>query len=515
MSKNPIFFNIFIGTLFLTFSACQKEADIETTRPNIVVFFVDDMGWQDTSVPFWTEVTDWNRRYHTPNMKKLASEGVKFTQAYAHAVCSPSRTSLLTGMNPARHGVTNWTLRKDISTDHQDEILEYPLWNLNGLQPVDTINNSVFATTLPSILRDYGYHTIHVGKAHWGAMDTPGENPLNLGFDINIAGHAAGGLGSYLGENNFGNAAPGTYTAPWGVPGMDKYHGDSIHLTEALTLEAIATLEKAKHLDKPFFLYFSHYTVHIPLEADKRFYTKYQDLEEPEAKYASMVEGMDKSLGDIMYYLKQNDMDQNTIIIFLSDNGGLSAVARGGITHQHNSPLNSGKGSAYEGGIRIPMLIKWPKVTEPGSTFEDYLVIEDLFPTLLNMANIPTPKIVQTVDGENLAPYLKGENQHKFREKPLIWHYPNNWGPSGPGIGATSTIRDGDWKLVYWYKNGKSELFNILEDIGESNDLASFNPEKVNELARKLGSYLREVNAFRPIDKRTGELVDWPDEGIR
>ena len=508
------FYNVLLLLLLsLLLLACQRTKETQAVKPNIVVFFVDDMGWQDTSVPFWTEVTAWNRRYHTPNMEKLASEGMKFTQAYAHAVCSPSRTSLLTGMNPARHGVTNWTLRKDISTDHQDEILEYPIWNLNGLQPVDSINNSVFATTLPSILQDNGYHTIHVGKAHWGAMDTPGENPLNLGFDINIAGHAAGGLGSYLGEKNFGNAEPDTHTLPWGVPGLEKYHGDSIHLTEALTLEAIAALEEAKQIDNPFFLYFSHYTVHIPLEADKRFYDKYQDLEEPEAKYASMVEGMDKSLGDIMVYLKENNLDENTIIIFLSDNGGLSASARGGIPHQHNTPLNSGKGSAYEGGIRIPMLIKWPKIIEPGSIFGDYLIIEDLFPTLINMANIPIPKIIQTVDGENLTPFIQGDAQGQFRQKPLIWHYPNNWGPTGPGIGATSTIRDGDWKLVYWYKNGELELFNIPEDIGETNNIAAIHPEKVVELTRKLGFYLRDVNAFRPKDKRSGELVVWPDEG--
>ncbi|EKB51149.1 sulfatase [Cecembia lonarensis] len=497
-----------------TLWSCQRTEEKQTEKPNIVVFFVDDMGWQDTSVPFWTEITEWNKRYHTPNMEKLASQGMKFTQAYAHSVCSPSRTSLLTGMNPARHGVTNWTLRKDISTDHEDEVLEFPAWNLNGLQPVDTINNSIFATTLPSILRAHGYHTIHVGKAHWGAMDTPGANPLNLGFDINIAGHAAGGLGSYLGENNFGNATPGAHTLPWGVPGMEKYHGHSIHLTEALTLEAIAALNEAKKKDQPFFLYFSHYTVHIPLEADERFYDKYQNLEEPEAKYASMVEGMDKSLGDIMNYLQQNNLDENTIIIFISDNGGLSATARGGIPHQHSSPLNSGKGSAYEGGIRIPMLIKWPNVTVPGSSFEDYLIIEDLFPSLLHMANVTTPTIVQTVDGENLTPHLQGKAQGKFREKPLIWHYPNNWGPTGPGIGATSTIREGDWKLVYWYKYEKRELFNIREDIGELIDRSTENPEKVMELAKKLADYLKEVNAFRPKDKRSGEFIAWPDEGL-
>jgi len=500
--------------LALIVGACQRAEETQAVKPNIVVFFVDDMGWQDTSVPFWTEITEWNKRYHTPNMEKLASQGMKFTQAYAHSVCSPSRTSLLTGMNPARHGVTNWTLWKDTSTDREDEVLEFPDWNVNGLQPVDTINQAIFAHTLPSILHENGYHTIHVGKAHWGAIGTPGENPLNLGFDVNIAGHAAGGLGSYLGENNFGNAEPGSLTLPWGVPGMEKYHGDSIHLTEALTLETITALNEAKKKDQPFFLYFSHYTVHIPLEADRRFYPKYKEmgLEEPEARYASMLEGMDKSLGDVLDYLKANQLEDNTILVFLSDNGGLSASARGGKLHMHNTPLNSGKGSAYEGGIRIPMLIKWPKVIAPKSTFENYLIIEDLFPTLLEMASVSKPKTVQSIDGESLVPRLQSNNKNNLRKKPLIWHYPNNWGAIGPGIGATSTIREGDWKLIYWYKTRQLELFNIAEDICETTNLAPEHPEKISELAKKLGAYLREVNAFRPKDIRTGEWAPWPDE---
>jgi arylsulfatase A-like enzyme len=487
----------------------------EKAQPNIILFLVDDMGWQDTSVPFWKEKTPFNERYHTPNMERLAAEGMKFTQAYACAVCSPTRTSLMTGMNAARHRVTNWTLRYNFSQDLPDDLLEMPAWNLNGLQPVDTVEQSVYANILPQLLRDNGYYTIHCGKAHWGSMDTPGENPLNLGFDVNIAGHAAGGLGSFLGERNFGNAEKGGHTKPWGVPGMEKYHGDTINLTHALTLEAISALDKVRDTGKPFYLYMSHYTIHVPLEPDHRYIQKYRDrgLDEREARYASMIEGMDQSLGDLMDYLRTNGLDKNTVILFMSDNGGLSASSRGGELHTHNQPLRSGKGSAYEGGIRVPMLAKWPGKTKPGSVCDDYLIIEDFFPTILEMAGICPCETIQPIDGKSFIPLLQQKGTTAIN-RDLIWHYPNKWGSQGPGIGTTSTIRSGDWKLIYWYRNQQFELYHIPEDIGETNNLAETNPEKVKELATRLGAYLRDVEADRPTLKATGKPVPWPDETL-
>ncbi len=491
-------------------SGCEPEHEYP---PNIILFLVDDMGWQDTSVPFWEERTHFNELYHTPNMERLAAEGMKFTQAYACAVCSPTRTSLMTGMNAARHGVTNWTLRRDFSQDASDDILEMPAWNVNGLQATDTINNSVYATTLAQLLNENGYFTIHCGKAHWGAMDTPGADPLNLGFDINIAGHAAGGLGSFLGENNFGNSEKGAHTLPWGVPGLEQYHGDTINLTDVLTIEAVKALDQARDKGKPFYLYMSHYTVHIPLEPHHPYYQKYKDmgLDEREARYASMIEGMDQSLGDLMDYLDQHGLTDHTIIIFMSDNGGLSASNRGGMPHTHNWPLSSGKGSAHEGGIRVPMLVKWPGIVQPGSLCNDYLIIEDYFPAILEMAGIGNYDLVQQVDGISFIPMLKQEGT-TADDRSLIWHYPNKWGPTGPGIGATSTIRKGDWKLIYYYKDQQFELFNIKEDIREKNNLAGREPGIVKRLASELGEYLRKVNAHRPSFKATGEPVPWPDE---
>lgn len=513
MTLNYSHYLVYFFLLSILTSCVGTSKDEKEKQPNIILFLVDDMGWQDTSVPFWIKETDFNKRYHTPGMERLAAQGMLFTQAYATSVCSPTRVSLMSGMNAARHRVTNWTLRRNTSVDAPHEVLGYPDWNMNGIQPVDSIERSVYATMLPQILKDNGYVTIHCGKAHFGAMNTPAANPINCGFDINIAGHAAGGLGSYLGEQNFGNKQEGGHTLPWGVPGLEKYHGDSVFLTEALTIEAKKAMDHALAASQPFYLYMAHYAVHIPLNADRRFYQKYLNmgLPESEAKYASMIEGMDKSLNDLMDYLDGKGIAENTIILFMSDNGGLSAHHRAGEPHTHNWPLNSGKGSAYEGGIRVPMMVKWPGKVAPATRNDTEVIIEDFFPTILEMAQVEDYRTVQTVDGISFVPMLLNPEE-KTRTRDLFWHFPNNWGPTGPGIGATSTIRSGDWKLIYYYRDQHFELFNIPEDIGEQNNLGERNPEKVNELSQKLGEYLRNGHADRPFYKETGAPVPWPDE---
>jgi arylsulfatase A-like enzyme len=502
------------GVVLPLLTGCKSDPN-DSPRPNIILFMVDDMGWQDTSVPFWKEKTPFNERYKTPAMEKLASQGMMFTQAYASSVCSPTRVSLMTGMNAARHRVTNWTLYRNASVDGKSDILSYPEWNVNGVQPSDSVPRSVYATMLPQILKDNGYFTIHCGKAHFGAITTPSSNPINCGFDVNIAGHAAGGPGSYLGLENFGNAERGGYTLPWGVPGLEEYHGDSIFLTEALTRKAIAALESSKATGKPFYLYMAHYAVHVPLYADNRFYQRYIDmgLDEYEARYSSMVEGMDKSLGDLMDYLDRNNLADNTIILFMSDNGGFSLRPRAGELHTHNKPLNSGKGSAYEGGIREPMIVKWPGKVKPGTKCNDYLLIEDFYPTILELAGVKNYSTVQTVDGRSFVPMLL-QTGSSSTNRDLFWNFPNNWGPTGPGIGASSTIRSGDWKLIYFYEDKRFELYNITEDIGELRNLANEQPGKVKEMAGKLGKYLRSVKAQRPSFKSTGKPVEWPDEAL-
>ena len=492
----------------------QSPAD---NRPNIIFFLVDDMGWQDTSLPFWQEKTPLNERYHTPNMERMAAEGMMFTQAYACAVSSPTRVSLMTGMNAARHRVTNWTLEKDKSTDLESDILEFPEWNVNGICQTAGIPHTAQVTPLPQLLKNSGYHTIHCGKAHFGAIGTPGEDPLHLGFEVNIAGHAAGGLASYLGEENFGNRTDGKPNPLNAVPGLEKYWGEDIFVTEALTIEAIDALEQAKHKDKPFFLYMSHYAIHIPIDKDKRYYQKYVEngLSEKEAAYAGLIEGMDKSLGDLMDWLEKNNLDENTILIFMSDNGGFSTSTRwrDAPLHTQNAPLNSGKGSAYEGGIRVPMIVKWPGRVEVATKNDNYMIVEDLFPSLLGMAEVKEFETIQEVDGKSILPMLFNNNLSSS-ERSLYWHYPNLWGNTGPGIGSTSSIRKGDWKLVYYYETGEKELFNIKNDIGEKHNLVSENPLTVKELSSDLGQYLRKVDAQRPSFKITGESCPWPDEKL-
>ncbi|SIR40699.1 sulfatase [Maribacter ulvicola] len=483
----------------------------QETKPNIIVFLVDDMGWQDTSVPFWKKKTPFNNRYYTPNMERLASQGMKFTQAYATPICSPTRVSLMTGMNAARHRVTNWTLHKNTSTDGKDDHLEFPEWNVNGISPVPEIENTIYATSLPSLLKNEGYQTIHVGKAHFGAVGTLGEDPKNLGFDFNIAGHAAGAPESYEGLENFGNGKPNK--AIWAVPGLQKYHGKDIFLTEALTREALITLDSLDQ-NKPFFLYMSHYAVHVPIYGDKRYLKKYLDagLQETEAKYASMIEGMDKSLGDILDYLDRKNIADNTIVLFMSDNGGLSAHARGGEPNTHNKPLASGKGSFYEGGIREPMIVKWPNKVKPATTTDNYVIIEDFYPTILQMAGATNMNTVQHVDGKSFMPILTNTSKEKDEYRPLFWHYPNKWGGFGPGIGTGSAVRYGDWKLIYFHKSQTLELYNIKNDIAESNNLASKNKKELHKLASILTDYLKSSKAQMPKYKATGEPVPYPNE---
>ncbi len=475
-----------------------------TTRPkpNIIVFLVDDMGWQDTSEPFYQEVTALNRRYHTPNMEALADESVKFTQAYASALCSPTRVSLITGLNAARHRVTNWTLRKNTSPDPNNTEMTPPEWNVNGLSPAPGTERTVVAKPLPMLLCEAGYTTIHAGKAHWGAKGTPGEDPKNLGFDVNIAGHAAGGPGSYHGEHNYSAAwrSEKPEDRIWDVPGLEAYHGTDTNLTEALTREANKAMDKAVTAGKPFFLYLSHYTVHAPWEEDARFYDKYKgmNLEEREAIYASMIEGMDKSLGDIRDNLARHNIADNTIFIFMSDNGAAAQVPL-------NLPLRGHKLTPYEGGIRVPMMALWPGVTEPGATCDAPVIVEDFFPTLLEMAGVSYRGTEDSpIDGISFTSLLRGEDLFS-RDRAFIWHYPHCYGQA-----PYSVIRKGDWKLIYFHLDQRYELYNIREDVGEQKDLHEVRPDLTGALADMLGHLLAERSAQMPVLKDTGKPVPFP-----
>ena len=489
-------------------SCTEKPA----SQPNIILFLVDDMGWQDTSLPFWKEETPLNRKFRTPNMERLAAEGMKFTNAYAHSICSPTRISLMTGMNVARHKVSYWTLLKNTPNDGPNDSLTAPHWNMNGMSPVQGIENTVYAKALPEILKESGYYTIHAGKAHFGARDTPAANPENIGFNVNIAGGENGAVASFLGTDNFAGSGQGWDTLVRVAHGMEKYHGEDIFLTEALTLEAKIAMEDAIDRNQPFFMYMSHYAVHVPFSEDKRFVQKYYDagIDIWEARYAAMIEGMDKSLGDLMDFVEEKGLKDNTIILFMSDNGGLSHAARGGEPSTHNLPLRYGKGSLWEGGIREPMIVYQPGVTAPGSVSEDLVIIEDFFPTILELAGVETYSTPQQVDGVSFTGNLNGQVMEE--EKALVWHFPNLFG-SGyfEGYEPASAIRKGDWKLIYTHTHESYFLYNIKEDIGEHNNLIDEHRDIAAELCDELTAHLKEREAQMPLKKSNGEPVPWPD----
>lgn len=312
MKFTVCFLSAACGVLSLLAGASAQNSShaVSGKKPNIIVFLVDDMGWQDTSVPFWTDEkgqpvkTFLNKRYRTPNMEKLAAQGMTFTDAYAHPLCTPSRVSLMSGMNPSRHRVTNWVRQQNQTTDQNSKNLQPPDWALNGLQPVGTPAKGVtkrpisgedmhynmtrpFATaiTLPQLLKKCGYVTVHCGKAHFGTQGTPGSNPLNMGFDYNIAGTEIGHPADYRGSKHYGKGFNH-------VRGLDEnnYYQDDVFLTEALTQEAIKRLEairnNPKEAGKPFYLYLAQYALHSPLDErayDKRFADAYKDPQDGHA----------------------------------------------------------------------------------------------------------------------------------------------------------------------------------------------------------------------------------------
>ena len=536
-------------------SVCAKQ------RPNIVFFLVDDFGWTETSLAFGEEAYPNNLRFRTPNMERLSKMGVMLTNAYACPVSTPTRASLMTGMNAAHMGITSYcSLYKDncpdaiggrpgTTNENEEDIFAHPEWNYNGLCPAafeaeaDTygLNRTLYATPMAEILRDAGYHTIHVGKAHWSPTGTPGSNPYNMGFVVNIAGSGNGHPKSYLPEEHFGNLPrEGDYSS---VQNMSQYYGSTIHLTEALTLEALKTLEYPIRRKQPFYLYLSHYSNHTPIQRDERFIRKYLDagLDENEARYASMVEGMDKSLGDVLDYLEAKGVADDTIIIFMSDNGGhCLGQDKGGRPHTQNLPLREGKASVYEGGIRVPLMFCWPGRICAGTRVNTPVINEDLFPTILEMAGIDRYETVQECDGQSLCRLITAGSKMaaKARERgeiatqreanafvvpesvsgidparPLIFHYPHQYRVEDQDdIDFMSAIREGDWKLVYRMHTAELELYDLSEDIGERNDLAARYPERVKEMARHLSDRLRGWNASMPTVRATGEKVPMPDE---
>lgn len=491
-------------------------------QPNIVVFLIDDMGWADCSVSFGNETYPRNRIFHTPNLERLAEQGAVFGSAYASSTSSPTRNSIMTGANSARIRHTNYGAKfKDTPTDGGDklEVLENDClvptdWNYNGIDPKGITSHAAHCTPFPQILKDNGYYTIHVGKAHWAPMGTPGASPLNMGFCVNVAGQIVGRANSYYGEDNYGNKQ-GIWSLH-ATHNMNEYFGTSTHLSDALTLEALKALDYPIKNNIPFFLNLCHHAVHTPVQGDPRFIDRYLEmgLDYQEAAYASLVEGIDKSLGDLLDFLEKKGIADNTVIIFMSDNGGdCIHPDKGGIKHTHNLPLREGKGSVYEGGIRVPMIVSWGDRVARGTKVDAPVMAEDIFPTVLDIAGIESHDVVQKIDGRSMVNLMTGNITEADLEREVLTHFPHQWRPEvNDDIDYMTALRKGDWKLVYRHRTQELELYNLAEDLSEKNNLADRNREKLSEMAETMTRQLKEKGALMPTFRATGEQIPYPDQ---
>ncbi|MEM8486450.1 MAG: sulfatase [Bacteroidota bacterium] len=499
--------------------------------PNIVFFLVDDLGWRDVG-------SFGSTFYETPNIDRLTAEGVKFTQAYAAShVCSPTRASIMTGKYPARLHLTDWLQGRQSYAFEQLRKPEY----LPHL-PLEEI-------TLAEAFKQHGYQTGHIGKWHLG--EDP-YGPLEQGFDMQVP------------DWNKGWPKAGYY-APFELDGLDDEPGQ--YLTDRLTDVAVAYIESNK--DQPFFLHMSHFAVHDPIHGRPDLVEKYRQkmaqqdmpegpdfilegnpddanplsraelaelIEQPSHEghkvlpqrtfkikqhqdnihFAAMVESMDESLGRIMDTLEAQGLSDNTIIVFFSDNGGMSGANVGWATRvvesdkldlayaTSNLPLRGAKGWLYEGGVRVPMVVKWPAGAKAGSESETLVMSTDFYPSLLELAGLPQMP-VQAVDGVSFVPSLKGETVDR---DPIYWHFPqySNHGMQSPGGG----VRSGDYKLLEYYENNTVQLFNLREDIGEQNNLALAEPEKAAELLSLLHDWRADVQAQMPVPNPDYDSGSYP-----
>ncbi|DAC23309.1 MAG TPA: sulfatase [Candidatus Poseidoniales archaeon] len=432
---------------------------------NIVLFLIDDLGWMDLGCQGSTY-------YQTPNIDKLAAEGVRFTDAYAAcAVCSPTRASILTGKYPARLLLTDWL--PSGRWKPSSKMIEGR--KIRGL-PLEEY-------TLAEALRDAGYQTIHIGKWHLGSE--PFCLPQHHGFDINIAGNAHGAPGQYFFPYQGDWSIPTTpLRAKWNVLPNGK---PGEYLTSRLTDEAVNIIKKSD--DTPFFLYFPHYGVHTPLEAPEELTKKYERIPQHQQQgkpvYAAMVESIDQSVGRVLDALESAGKTNDTVIIFTSDNGGFYKATS-------NAPLRANKGAYYEGGIRVPLIIKWPGLSQPGRVIHEPVITNDLYPTCLAAAGLSMAPH-QHMDGENLAPLLH-ETETLSRDS-LFWHFPHY--NKHPSSHPSSVIRKGYWKLIESFDPATVELYNLAEDLGETCDLAEVEMKRRDSLLRELEAWRQTVGAER------------------
>ena len=437
-------------TLFLIFSALLVSCNTpvhEPSRPNIVFFLLDDMGYADIGA--------YGNTYHrTPNIDRLAAEGMLFTDAYAAAPnCSPTRASILTGKWPARTGITQYL---------PGNVLPHARLLQPDLPKGLPLEEAVIAEPLKAA----GYATASIGKWHLGGGRFA---PYQRGFDVAFAGGHWNAHQSMFAPHPFVD-----------VPGAE----DGDYLTDRLTEEALSFIET--NTDRPFFLYLPYYAIHSPIEAKQDLIDSYKDREDPSgrnnATYAAMTEGVDQSVGRILVWLDELGLADNTVVIFFSDNGGVPSRA-------FNGPFRSGKGFLWEGGIREPLIVRWPGVVEPGSQSSTPVSSVDFYPTLLDIAQTQDIAGHQS-DGLSLLPLLTQSGD--WPREVLYWHYPHY---SNAGATPTGAIRVGDWKLMEFFEDGHVELYHLGEDPGETQDLAQREPERAAAMQERLKSWRMSVGA--------------------
>ena len=454
------------ATFPLALLTCFLSCSPPNTPPNIVLIYADDLGWRDLSV-------QGSAYYETPNIDRLAEEGMRFTDAYANAPnCAPSRAALISGQYAPRTGIYT------VGTAERGPAEE------RALIPADnetTLDLSV--VTIAEVLGDAGYATGHAGKWHLGGE---GFLPVDQGFKWSIAGSEAGAPPDYFYPYKRGDQR---------VPGLSEGE-EGEYLPERLVNESIAFIDREQ--EGPFFLYLSHYAVHTPIQARSEIVDLYRSKpssgghENP--TYAAMIESLDQGVGRILTALEERGLSDNTVVIFASDNGGFGPVTS-------MAPLRGSKGMLYEGGIRTPLIVRWPERVDPGSTSQIPVIGLDLYPTIAHLAGAPLLD-GHTIDGVNLIPALTGSGEIPDRD--LIWHFPAylEADRSVAGIWRTtpaSALRRGSYKVIYFFEEDRWELYDLMSDASEMNDLSDKKPQLTLSLGSNLKQWWKDVDAFLPL----------------
>ncbi len=439
-----------------------NAASASNKQTNIILIMIDDLGWMDLHC-------QGNDRLDTPNIDRLASQGMRFTDAYAAApVCSPTRAAIMTGQSPARLRITNHLPDREQFQPDDAKLRSAQMLEHLPLQHV----------TLAERLKGAGYSTAFMGKWHLSGRGRDGDfaepklRPEHQGFDVNVGGCGFGG--------------PPSYFEPYRIPNIEPRR-EGEYLPDRLADEAMDFIRANR--GKPFFVALWNYTVHWPMQAPQNLVEKYESRVGPgvkDARYAAMIEAMDAAIGRVIATLDELKLADDTLVIFTSDNGGYGGVS-------DCRPLRASKGYLYEGGIRVPLIVRWPGVVRPGATCRTPIISTDFYPTLLEVAGL-APETDKAIDGESILPTLRQTGRLKRRA--IFFHYPNYaWHRSNRLGGA---IREGDYKLIKWYDDDSVELYNLADDLSEKNDLSEKMPQKAADLKRRLQTWLAESEAAMP-----------------